>query len=210
MNRKRLYRRITFITVLFVLISLSGVAARQVMQIRLNKRLVEAIKDHDPEKVKTYLALGADPNALVPWEPAPWERKDNPSLWQRVLMFLGMQDSGTHAETMPAPVFTILWSNRGSCLGTFIRFDEADIVKSLIEAGADPNARTKEGVTVLMLVAGAYDDTNTLLPFLIAQGADVNAKTFGGWTAKKYAQMGGIGGMGDATNLATLQRAGAK
>src|SRR5262245_45042190 len=112
MNRNRLYRRITSITVLFVLISLSGVAARQVMQIRLNKQLVEAIKDHDPEKVKTYLALGADPNAPVPWEPAPWERKDNSSLWQRVLMLLGIQDRGTDAEMMPAPVFTILWSNR--------------------------------------------------------------------------------------------------
>jgi ankyrin repeat protein len=60
------------------------------------------------------------------------------------------------------------------------------IIKQLIEKGADINARTSDGVTVLMATS---DDPRSLniAKLLIEKGADVNAKTFAGVTALFWA-----------------------
>ena len=50
-----------------------------------------------------------------------------------------------------------------------------EIVKILVENGADVNAANNEGITALMYVL--VDDTTWLAEFLIENGADVNART---------------------------------
>ena len=55
-------------------------------------------------------------------------------------------------------------------------FPDVDIVSKLLEMGANPNARTLEGVTPLMLAAAYCSDTE-IMEILINAGADVNART---------------------------------
>lgn len=55
-------------------------------------------------------------------------------------------------------------------------FPDAGIVSRLLEMGANPNARTLDGVTPLMLAAAYCPDTE-IVEILINAGADVNART---------------------------------
>ncbi|MCA1959867.1 MAG: ankyrin repeat domain-containing protein [Desulfomonile sp.] len=62
---------------------------------------------------------------------------------------------------------------------------DVDRIKSLLDRGADVNARNRNGETPLMVAAGLlYPDAVRLL---IARGADVNAETGGGETALSLA-----------------------
>ncbi|MEM4720009.1 MAG: ankyrin repeat domain-containing protein, partial [Candidatus Bilamarchaeaceae archaeon] len=79
----------------------------------------------------------------------------------------------------------------------------AELVKRLIERGADVNAETRFGETVLRY---ALEKGHTeIAKLLIERGADVNAKNKDGWTALMYALVKGH------TEIAELLRkAGAK
>ena len=48
-------------------------------------------------------------------------------------------------------------------------------LKELIDAGVDPNMKDQTGITPLMLAAQKRHDK--IVEYLIAQGADINAKT---------------------------------
>jgi ankyrin repeat protein len=74
------------------------------------------------------------------------------------------------------------------------------VIKSLIEAGADPNIRTRGGVTPLMLAATGDPE---ILRILIAAGADVNSRDDNGATALMRA-------VHDIENASILKAAGAQ
>ena len=57
-----------------------------------------------------------------------------------------------------------------------------EIVKALLDKGADVNAKSKDGVTALMW-ASQDGHTEIVKALLIDKGADVNAKSEKGWTA---------------------------
>ncbi|MEM4626579.1 MAG: ankyrin repeat domain-containing protein [Candidatus Bilamarchaeaceae archaeon] len=79
----------------------------------------------------------------------------------------------------------------------------AELVKRLIERGADVNAKTGWGKTALMRAAmGGHTETAKLL---IERGADVNAKSNNGETALMYAL---VKGHPEIAEL--LRKAGAK
>lgn len=98
-----------------------------------------------------------------------------------------------------------------------------EVFKALIAAGADVNASTDFGISVLMAAAGANEDrgrtSHTALKYyavqfnpdirvvkaLIAAGADVNAQDISGYTALMYAA-----GHGSADTVRALIEAGAK
>ena len=62
--------------------------------------------------------------------------------------------------------------------------DNADILKYLVEAGADMNIQCKRGYTALMEVVSRYDVRESHLQYLITAGADLNvAHTETGYTA---------------------------
>lgn len=67
--------------------------------------------------------------------------------------------------------------------------DSVDIMRGLLERGADPNARGRDGETAIMLAA-KYS-TVAALTLLLSAGADVRARDYGGNTALFFAADGG-------------------
>jgi ankyrin repeat protein len=216
MVRTNRFRRLAFFLSLFLFVAAIGVGMtlRTVRQARLNHALAEAIKENSPHQVKALLAQGANPNTPIPDE-LPWEKialaaqpSFQPSLWQRLLCALQGRQWEPAPETIPPVYAALALPNRGSCLGTFIREPEAEIVKALLEAGADPNTATKEGATAVMIAASAHElSESRTLRLLIVHGADVNAKTRDGWSAKRAAASSMLGA---SRNIEILQQAGAK
>jgi len=68
--------------------------------------------------------------------------------------------------------------------------DDIDILKVLIDAGADVNARNEFGVTPIMYAAVRYDSQEAI-PLLVRAGADVNAADRDGRTALMFAAVDG-------------------
>jgi ankyrin repeat protein len=67
-----------------------------------------------------------------------------------------------------------------------------EIVKLLLEHGADVNAKTKEGYGYTALHSAASNGHLEIVKLLLEHGADVNAKTkYGGYTALHSATMNG-------------------
>jgi quinoprotein dehydrogenase-associated probable ABC transporter substrate-binding protein len=64
-----------------------------------------------------------------------------------------------------------------------------DIAKGLIERGADVNAKSKDGVTALMVAAS--HNNPPMIGLLIESGADVNATNAAGKTARDAAELNG-------------------
>jgi ankyrin repeat protein len=79
-----------------------------------------------------------------------------------------------------------------------------DVIRALVEAGADPNIPTEQGTTALMMSAGAGTDVQRAREpeeravavetarFLVDHGADVNAAGQFGWTALHAAAYQGL------------------
>ena len=79
---------------------------------------------------------------------------------------------------------------------------QAQVIRCLLETGADPNAVTPTGHTVLMFAA--YSGSTSAVRALIEAGADANAVMEGGWTALMFAVM-----CGDVSTTKLLLEAGA-
>jgi len=78
--------------------------------------------------------------------------------------------------------------------GSNALFDSAlirnkDVVKALIEAGADVNVQSKDGQTALIVVVGAGDED--IVELLVKAGADSDIKDALGVSARKYATIFG-------------------
>ena len=79
-----------------------------------------------------------------------------------------------------------------------------DVIKALVEGGANPNIPTETGTTPLIMAAGAGTDvqrarepeeralSSHTLRYLVEHGADVNAAGQFGWTALHAAAYQGI------------------
>lgn len=94
-------------------------------------------------------------------------------------------------QTQASPVTSFEMSNSKPTvtpLCTAIGKGEIDVVKKLIEYGADVNERSN-GMTPLMLAA-RYNNLE-LVKLLLEKGADHRAKSSSGHTAQKWAEAAG-------------------
>jgi ankyrin repeat protein len=144
-----------------------------------NADLLVACERGDVAKVRTLLKEGVDPNAT---------RTSGASA-------LAYAVAGKHREVVSVLLDAKADPNRASA-GLFPLFlaaenGDVEIVKRLLVAGADPNARlravdqdmkAREGDTALM-AAGAPSGTASVVKALLGSGADVNAKAVNGKTA---------------------------
>jgi hypothetical protein len=83
------------------------------------------------------------------------------------------EKSGMERKMFESPLHEAVWSG------------DVERVARLLDAGADPNGRTTEGSTPLMVAAQL--DRATLAAALLDAGADVNAQDKRGATALMYA-----------------------
>ena len=76
------------------------------------------------------------------------------------------------------------WSSYECTLLHFASYrnNKTDVMKRLLEAGLDINAKESNGFTPLHIAAYGYHDNPEVIKFLIDNGVDVDAKSFIGYT----------------------------
>ena len=79
------------------------------------------------------------------------------------------------------------------------------MVRTLLQAGADVNAKDFRSMTPLMLAVSSENQDVAVLRALLAAGADVNAKSTVGETVLDWAKK-----FGDPAVIGALEKAGAK
>jgi ankyrin repeat protein len=79
------------------------------------------------------------------------------------------------------------WSKRVIESAKYAREAACEIITILKESGAGVDVQNKYGMTALILAARGGHSENVAC--LIAQGADVNAKSYSGETALKFAEL---------------------
>ena len=142
-----------------------------------NEVLAQCVAEDKSEEVSLFLAAGFSPNT---------KDKDGVPL-------IGISARNGHLKTLElllrsgAQVNTMA-EDRGS---TAI-FDSAmgrhtNLVKALIEAGADVNIPSKGGQTALVVVVGAGDED--IVELLVKAGADPDIEDSLGVSARKYAAL---------------------
>ena len=149
----------------------------------LDQALLQAVVQEDTARVQALLAQGADPNVRPP-DPALPRPPRRP--WYYGLLV------SLHLRPKPAPPPV---PNTPPVLLTAAGNGDTEIVRALLGAGADPNARGpsdsarwqegKSGATPLIECQwGGHEDITRLL---LAHGADIRAHTDGGTTALQAA-----------------------
>jgi ankyrin repeat protein len=209
-RRKRIC--VSLMTALLLLGGFCWLAYRVVRQERLNRQLIAAIKHNQIDhrrgaEVLACLKRGADPNTC-----------DDPSQpvlsWDRLLILFGLRKAPAIPK-QPALLLAVEGDiNRGVFDHPDWYWGDADIVKALLEFGADIHVKDKYGRTPLvaafspvpraLLVLGE----NINFPHwdcelaLITAGADVEARDEFGETAL----MASGGGYGSAVEVALLRK----
>jgi hypothetical protein len=142
--------------------------------------LVKAVAGNDLKTVAALLGKGADPNVKnsveIPVLLMAIRRGAAPIV--KALLKSGADPNVRDVDTDRTPLLHAI--------------DRIDIVKMLLDAGADVNAASRKdgaitiGMTPLMLAA--FVGTEDVVQLLLDKGADVNARTPGGDTALSIAK----------------------
>lgn len=155
----------TVIGALVLLVGASGwLMYRDIQRTRLDQGLIAAIKRNDPASVRLLLVRGASPNARDYKQVSAWRR-----LFNRLCGIRPEAGSGPRALVVALHVY--VEPDRGFVP---IYKDTSQIVGALLDHGADPNTRSADGESVLMMTAEVYRPAD--LRQLIAHGAEVKVQ----------------------------------
>lgn len=149
-----------------------------------NKPLILAV-------VKSLLKHGADPNLRITQDKA----KAAEEIKRGANAFEGRRNALTVTEVLLQGSTPLLLA---------AEVNNLDVIKALVDAGADPNIPTETGTTPLIMAAGAGTDVQRMrddeeratsvqtAQFLLDHGADVNKPGQFGWSALHAATYQGI------------------
>jgi ankyrin repeat protein len=161
-------------------------------------------KDAILQVVKSLLKHGANPNQRIAQDKA----KAAEEIKRGANAFEGRRTALTVTEVLLQGSTPVLLA---------AEVNNLDVIKALVEAGADPNIPTESGTTALIMAAGAGTDVQRMrddderaisvqtAQFLLDHGADVNKGGQFGWTALHAATYQGINPL-----IETLVSRGAK
>ena len=141
-------------------------------QDQLNRALIAAIKQNDPDKALVLLVQGADPNARD-------EPTQNPSPWSDKLG--GKPPAPSKAPTallLALGSYFDLTSGRIHFIPRGFPYNNFPLIEALLARGADANATDEKGNTPMMLLTvasmGHESETNHIFRLLIMHGAPIN------------------------------------
>jgi uncharacterized protein len=144
-----------------------------------NDSLVQCVAENKADEVALFFAAGFSPDTKdkkgIPLVCIAARNGNLNTL--KLLLYSGAQAN-------------LIAEDRGSNAlfdGALIR--NKDIVKALIDAGADVNVQSKDGQTALIVVVGAGDED--IVELLVKAGADSDIKDALGVSARKYATIFG-------------------
>ena len=141
--------------------------------------------------VKSLLKHGADPNLRIKQD----KSKAADEIKKGANAFYGKRTAVTVTEIVLQGATPLVLA---------AEVNNLDVIKALVEAGADPLIPTEQGTTALMMAAGAGTDVQRARApeeramavetarFLVEHGADVNAAGQFGWTALHAAAYQGL------------------
>jgi uncharacterized protein len=157
--------------------------ARQVLLDRgiptTNDSLVQCVAEDKADDVALFFAAGFSPDT-----------KD-----KKGIPLVSIASRNGNLNTLKLLLYTGAQVNQiAEDRGSNALFDSAlirnkEIVKALIEAGADVNIQSKDGQTALIVVVGAGDED--IVELLVKAGADSDIKDALGVSARKYATIFG-------------------
>jgi uncharacterized protein len=148
-------------------------------------------KDAQLAIVKSLLKHGANPNLRI--------AQDKSKAADEI-----KKGSGVALKRRTALTVTEILLQGSTPLVLAAETSNLDVIKALVEAGADPNIPTESGTTALIMASGAGTDvqrarepeertlSSQTLRYLVEHGAEVNAAGQFGWTALHAAAYQGI------------------
>jgi ankyrin repeat protein len=152
---------VLFLAVLFTLSYL------HVRREQWNNALIAAVKRQDVRAVSRLLDEGADPNT----KDIPYVSPTNLLDWLKAAF---------HGRAHPTDGYT------DNALILAVSNEDPPTVKTLLDHGADPDARGKDGFTGLMLTSDALN-SEVLIRLLLSAHADINARNLNGDTVLCFA-----------------------
>ena len=181
--------------------------------------LVTAARNGNIDSVKLLLAHGADPKAS---ENSGAELlriaylSNSPGLRQILRAASADMKESAQLGLMPASLFAYPervkdFLDKGGVTGPFSTLGAAaagghiEAMRLLLERGADPNQKDKEGRTVLMMAAGAFPPNAAAVGFVLDLGGDIQARDHTGRTALDWALT-----LGETEISGMLRKAGVK
>jgi len=139
--------------------------------------LAQCVAEDKTEEVSLFLAAGFSPDT-----------KD-----KKGIPLLGVSARNGHLNAMELLLGSGAQVNQvAEDRGSTALFDSAmgrhkDLIKTLIEAGADVNIQSRDGQTALVVVVGAGDEE--IVEMLVKAGADPDIEDSLGVSARKYAAL---------------------